>query len=488
MEVGAIVGSLDRSLGNLAGRLEQVLRRPGAVTFIVVLLWACAVLPNLTVRSFIYEEGTNAEIARDVLAYGHFLQPYIYGIRWHEKPSLLGWLIAGFALLTGGVNEWSARLPAMLSVLFTALMVQRVTRPYASLHASLFAALSFVFCPLLLQKLTIAEPDTVITLLSFGALLLWWNGVAAGGVTIVRWVGCGFLLALLAMAKGPQPAAFFAFGVAAYLLIERRWRELPGFVVCMMIPAAATLAWGAAIYQPGDEGTWLSYARLQYRPAFLDYLSRNIYNVGSLFLELLPASIMLPFVPWPWRRTPQAPDVPAVVAPLVLYSALCTAILLLWPGVNTRYAMPIAPSVAVLAGISWDRLEKSRYVPVRRFAATALALLIVYQLVLVIVIMPLFADRFGETRLAGQAIERAVRAEPAPAYCSALDTNMLFYVHVPFHCLDMQGLAALTPPAWLLIPRPAVTEFTRLRPDLDVRIVVGPLTEAQLTATRIDKR
>jgi len=135
------------------------------VPIIVLLVWACAVLPNLTLHSFIWEEGTNAEIARDVLAHGHFLVPIVYGVPWLEKPSLLPWLIAGVAAVTGQVNEWSARLPAMISLLLTALMVQGLTRRYASLQASLFAALCFLFAPLLLQKLAIAEPDTLITLL-----------------------------------------------------------------------------------------------------------------------------------------------------------------------------------------------------------------------------------------------------------------------------------------------------------------------------------
>jgi 4-amino-4-deoxy-L-arabinose transferase-like glycosyltransferase len=478
----------DRAVSDAAGRIEAFLRRPGVVPVLIILFWACAVLPNLTVRSFIYEEGTNAEIARDVLAHAHFLEPFVYGIRWHEKPSLLGWLIAGFALLTGGVNEWSARLPAMVSVLLTALLVQRVTRRYASASASLFAALSFVFCPLLLQKLTIAEPDTVITVLSFAAFVLWWEGMASGRVTLLRWIGCGLLLAALAMAKGPQPAAFFALGVAAYLIIERKWRDLPGFFLCMMIPAAATIAWGAAVYRPGDEGTWLAYTRLLDRPSFLEYAARNTYNIGSLFLELLPASMMLPFVPWPWRRDAKAASVPAIVAPMVLYSGVCIIVLVLWPGFNTRYAMPIAPSLAVLAGIAWDALETSRYFVVRRLAAAALSLFMIYQVVLVVAIMPLFADRFGETRIAGKAIEQAIRAAPAPAYCLRLDTNVFFYMQVPLQCLDLRGMAALTPPAWLLMPHASVSDFAALRPDLDVRIAVDALTEAQLTATRIDKK
>ena len=45
----------------------------------------------------------------------------------------------------------------MLSVLLTALLIQRLTRRYASLGASLFAAGAFCFVSLLLQSFTIAK-------------------------------------------------------------------------------------------------------------------------------------------------------------------------------------------------------------------------------------------------------------------------------------------------------------------------------------------
>ena len=65
---------------------------------------------------------------------------------------------------------------------------------------------------------------------------------------------------------------------------------------------------------------------------------------------------------------------------------------------------------------------------------------------------------------------------------------MFFYVHVPLRCLDLQGMAALDPPAWLLMPHAAVAEFAKLRPDLNVRIVKDGLTEHQFTAARIEKK
>jgi 4-amino-4-deoxy-L-arabinose transferase-like glycosyltransferase len=279
-----------RSLGDTLAQLAAHLQRPGVVPVLIILLWACATLPNLTVRSFIYEEGTNAEIAKDVLAHGHFLQPIVYGVLWHDKPSLLSWLIAGAALVTGGVNEWSARLPVMLSVLITALLVHRVTRRYASPAASLFAALSFLFCPLLLQKLTVSEPDTILTLLSFAALVVWWDGTALGKVALWRWCACGLLLAALALVKGPQPAAFFGLGTAAYLLLERRWRDAPGWVLCMILPAAAFAGWIAAVYQPGYEDTWLGYGRFLYRPA-VSRLSRAEHPQYRQSFSRAPAGV-----------------------------------------------------------------------------------------------------------------------------------------------------------------------------------------------------
>jgi 4-amino-4-deoxy-L-arabinose transferase-like glycosyltransferase len=488
MTARSIFADFNRSLADWTAGFESFLRRPGAVPILVVALWACAVLPNLSLRAFIYEEGTNAEIARDILTRGDFLQPYVYGIRWHEKPSFLSWLIAGFATLTGGVNEWSARLPTMLSVLGTALLVQAVTRRHASLSASLFAALAFVFCPLLLQKLTVAEPDTLLTALSFAALVVWWSGVAAGRLTILHWIGSGLLLAALAMTKGPQPAAFFGLGVFAYLLIERRWRDLPGWVLCMAMPAAAIVAWGAAVYRPGDEASWVSYARLNGWPPFSSYITHSIHDIGSLYLELLPASLLIPFVPWPWCRSDKGANIPSVVAPMILYSGVCTAILVWWPGFNTRYAMPIAPSLAVLAGIAWDRLGTSRYVVMRRAATTVLCVLVIYQSVLSIVVVPLLRQRFEENRMAGNAIEQAILADPAPAYCLRLDTNVFFYVHMPLRCLDLQGMAKLEPPAWLLMPHASIAEFTRLRPDLNARIMKDGLTDYQFAAVRLERK
>ncbi|MGO9359317.1 MAG: ArnT family glycosyltransferase [Xanthobacteraceae bacterium] len=435
------------------------------------LLWACALLPWLRLRSFIWEEGTNAVLARDIVARGDWLHPLLHDVTFIEKPSLLPWLIAAVAKIGGGVTELTARLPAMLAVLFTAFMVRALTRRHASLPASVFAALCFMFCPLLLQKLTIAEPDTLITALSFAAFLLWWDGAAKGSPSLWRWVGSGALLAVLAMAKGPQPVGFFALGVGLYLVVQRRWRELPGLVLCLLIPLAATLAWAISVYRPGGETTWLQYSRLEKLPTLIGYLGHNARTIGQLALELLPGLMLLPFLPAMGKR--QAADTPAVMLPLICYAGACTAVLLLWPFALSRYAMPIAPAIAVLAGFAWDRLGATREVWLRNVATGVVAALAIYQLVLANIIVPLYAERFGSARTDGEKIAAAVQAEAVPIYCEdPSNSDQLFYARLEVHCFHNEQYYAIVAPAWLLASQADLDQLAQHRPDLDIRNVL----------------
>lgn len=471
----------------MAAWLSSLMAWRGAAPLLIVCLWAIAVFPNLSVRSFIWEEGTNAEIARDILSNGNLLQPEVYGTRWNEKSSLLPWLIAGVAAVTGEVNEFSARLPAMIAVVLTALLVQSLTRRYASRNASLLAALFFMFSPMLLQKLAIAEPDTLVTLLSFAAFVLWWNGVEAGRIGFWRWIGCGLLLAVLAMAKGPQPVGYFALGVSAYVVVIRRWRDIPGLFVCLTMPAAATIAWAVAVYQPGDEATWISYARLHSAPSLVDYLVQNTWVFLNLIVEVLPSILLAPFLMWHAGRNKSGADVPPVALPLALYAGICTIAVVIWPGSNSRYAMPWVPALAVLAGFAWDTLAGTAYARLRGIMVVGVCALAAFQIALANVVVPLFADRFGASRIAGQAIELAIRADPAPALCTDLATNQLFYARVPIRCIDPRNIASVTAPAWLIMPRDQAPLLAQLKSGQTARVIIETESGPRLSAIRLGR-
>jgi len=414
---------------------------------LVIFVFALAVLPNLTVRSFVWEEGRNAELARDILVRGDLLEPLLYGQRWVEKPSLLPWLIAGVARLTGGVNEWSARLPAMTAVVLTALVVFQFTRRFASERAALFAAGCFIFCPLLLRKLTVAEPDTIITALVFGAFVIWWQGTNER-IGIARVLACGMLLAIAAMAKGPQPLAYFAIGIGGYAVMRKRWGELVKLIVVLILPVVAVFAWAYAVYRPGDLPVWLDYMRFTPRMKVASYLIERVRFSGILLIDLLPAILFVPFF---WRQRQRLDkEKRRLWEMLFWYAGAVTLLLFFWPGANTRYAMPAAPAVAVMAGLVIDDLWQRSRIAVQ-LAVAILAALMVYQFALVWIALPVFAARFGASRAAGLAIARAVgRSEPV-FNVGQPNSNQLFYASRPIRWIGREETLQLRPPAWLVL-------------------------------------
>jgi 4-amino-4-deoxy-L-arabinose transferase-like glycosyltransferase len=415
---------------------------------ILIFAFALAVLPNLTVRSFAWEEGRNAELARDISVRGELITPFIYGQRWDQNPALLPRMIAGVAHLTGEVNEWSARLPAMTAVLLTALIVLQFTRHFASERAALFAAASFVFCPLLLRKLTIAEPDTIVTALVFGAFVVWWCGAKAR-IGAWRALASGALLATAAMAKGPQPIAYFALGIGGHLMARKKWGEFPELILALIIPAVAVFAWACVVYQPGDMPVWLDYMRLIPRTNIANYLIERGRFGGTLLLDLLPAILFTPFF-WMQREESLNGEKRALMEMLFWYAGAATLALFFWSGANTRYAMPAAPAVAVIAGLAFDDLWQRRRLIVR-LAITLLAGLMVYQFALVCIVMPIFAARFGASRIAGFAIAQAVGQSTPVFNVGGPNPNQLFYVSRPIRRISREEALHLKIPAWLVL-------------------------------------
>jgi 4-amino-4-deoxy-L-arabinose transferase-like glycosyltransferase len=451
----------------------------------IILIWAVAAIPNLSVRSFIWEEGTNAVLARDILVYGNFFDPMLFGIRDAEKPSLLSWLIAGTARLTGEVNEWSARLPVMIASLLTALLVLRLTRRYAGATAGFFAAMFFLFSPMVLRKLMIAEPDTIVTFFSFAAFVVWWRGeeIALG---TWRWLVCGLLLATAALAKGPQPIAFFTFGAGCFVVRRQKWGELPGLVCCLAMPALAVIAWGFIVYRPEYVDVWSGYMRLHTLDHHFhawSYLRERFRFSSIMLVDLLPGILLLPFAVRHWaRREPEGSH--ALVEALLWYAGVTALALFFWPGANTRYVMPAVPAVAVIVGLALPQLWKQHRRAVQA-AFVCCGALVMYQIAFVWVVMPAYHDRFGASRAAGQAIDRAITRNPAPVYvfCGP-NSDQLFYVSHPIQQYDFSKIAAIRPPAWLLMPAVFIALLHQQYPDMVIDHAVETESGQKIAALR----
>ena len=438
-------------------RFERVLGLIGRMTVrdevFLGLVVAAIAFPLISIRAYHYEEGLTAALAKDALSGSPWYVPDLFGARWIERPVMQSWIAAAISWLLGGVSQISVRLPTVAALFAGALLIWGLVRTRVSRPAALVAALCFLFSPAVLQKAVTAEADILLSAFEFAAFVVWWRGYEAGRVGAVRWLVVGLLLAATALCKGPQPAAFFALGVGAFILIKRDWKQLPGFVTAGVISIGILASWYVAVYRAADVDTLLEYMRLSRNETIFDYLAYRL-RFMTILLTFLPGLLIAApaLLDWARRREPAdiaADDRPLFLA-LVLYATIPIVALVVWPGAATRYAMPALLAVAALAGLSFDRLTV-RWLDLARLGLSILAGLIAYQLAWGWIVAPLLPDMFSKTRIDAHTVEAATRAKPYTVFAPLrLADPVLAYLDRPVRYLEMEELVALPAPSYLL--------------------------------------
>ena len=229
----------------------------------VVLIWFLLVVPGIFIRGSHHDEGYTIGLARGAFEDGHWLTPYLYGLRFVERPVLVSWMIGGLGLLFGRLDLWVARLPAVLCLLGGGLLIYSLIRRYTDKRGALLGGISFLVSPMMLHRVTTAETDIVVSVLMFAAFVVWWRGYEIGKIGVGRWVSLAGILTAAAYVKGPQPLAFFFLGVGTYLLAVSQWKEFFNLILLGIVPATAVALWYLAIYQPGDLLIWKVHSRLE---------------------------------------------------------------------------------------------------------------------------------------------------------------------------------------------------------------------------------
>ncbi|HML07414.1 MAG TPA: glycosyltransferase family 39 protein [Xanthobacteraceae bacterium] len=447
----------------------------------ITLVWALLVLPGFNIRGAYFEEQTIIGLARGALEDGWWLSPHLYGVRFIERPVLLSWLVAALSWPVGSIIVPVARLPTVISGLAGAILVYSLVKQRTSSIGGLVASLCFLASPGVFQVLFTAEPDLMLSVLIFSAFVVWWDGEERDKVTVLRWSAIGLLLTAAALAKGPQPLAFFFLGVFAYLIIRREWRRILGLGFSGILPAAATAAWYYAVYEPGDLGLWRHHSRLYFWQNTLGTQLFELLDLTVRFIvAILPSAIIIA-IRRPSLREPGGRG--DLLSALLLYASLCTVLLWFWPGARYRYAMPAFPAFAAAAGILFDdmrlREDRARYI-----GLYAIAALIGFQVVVNWLVMTNLPDLFAKSRLWGRTVAAVLATAPATLYAvyGAADDALLVYVPPPIRRIPLAGLSEVKFPAWALLTPEQTSQLQASRPDLNLqlRLVLSKYDNARL--------
>lgn len=310
-----------------------------------------------------YDEGMNAEIAREMLVSKQWLVPTFNGVPYFEKPPFIYWVTASSFRLFGP-TDWAGRFPVALLGVIGILALFSLVRLWADSRAAIYAGLVlatafgyFLYTRIIMFDIPLTT-FLVITLLAFSigcrdpkrgtaAALLACSGMAVA-VMIKGLVGLilpAVILALFWYFSRNRPAAKLApwlAGVALLLLVVLPWH------------------WAAARLQPGSMAFYLWHGQI------LRYLS------GGESLDVSPLGIgaylaMAAVWSFPWMLfLPQAVlgGIRAIRRDEPGRDLLVLAFI--WAGVGIGffalsrsrleyYSIPALPALAILIGRWWSR-------------------------------------------------------------------------------------------------------------------------------------
>ena len=335
--------------------------RPEVVFLIgLVISVYLATMTMLPVRG---EESRWARVAAEMLESGDWIVPRQQGLPFLDRPPLGPWAMALVGWVRGHVDLVAVRLPSVLAILATTLLVYGYSCRSLSRLGAFAAGVTYASFGLVLQIGWTGENEAVYTLLLAGALLLWHWGDVRSWPAVLTWsVGYG-LAALATLVKGPQAPIYFLAVTTVYLLLQRRLRRLVSlphlagigvFLLVLglwLVPFYLASGWHAVV------AILTRTSAVRYGlDGLLSHLAMYPLEVGA---SLVPGVVVLAGLLYP-RILRQLGDAPAEVR------FALTAVLVTFPTVwlaqeaRPRYFMPLFPCVAVLVGWAIERLVAAR--------------------------------------------------------------------------------------------------------------------------------
>jgi 4-amino-4-deoxy-L-arabinose transferase-like glycosyltransferase len=330
----------------------------------LLMIWALVYLPWLGLLDLVLEEPRRALVTRTMLETGDFWVPQAGGEIYTAKPPLFNWLMALSATLSGGLDEWSARLPSVVGV--AALMVlfvwgaRRWLRPWALG----FLGFGLLLAPEFLAKGRLAEIETTFTLLVAASLWAWLLLYRAGAEGWRLWVPPLTLVALAYLAKREPAVVFFYLAVGPFLLLQGRWRLLfqPGHLAAVAVAVAMVGGWLAVMAsRTGWAVLWQTLQREVLERGFSerDWQDVVVHLLGypwELMAAMLPFSFLIPLLAVAAVRS-------GVMERFgVLFTFAAVAVLANLPvywlrgDVSVRYFLPMFPFALLIAAMVFDTL------------------------------------------------------------------------------------------------------------------------------------
>jgi len=176
-------------------------------------------------------EGRYAVIAKEMVVSGDWVTPHLWMdgrcVPFLGKPPLYFWAAAACMKLFG-INEFSARLPGVISFALTLLVIGVVLGKYMTQEIAWRAVFLCLSSVVLFVSSGIVIVDILLTMCITGALLGYYAFCRESNPAVQkRWSLLVFvMLGLGFMTKGPVAIVLFGLPVLLWTVWFRRWKEV----------------------------------------------------------------------------------------------------------------------------------------------------------------------------------------------------------------------------------------------------------------------
>ena len=351
---------------------------------LLVLLGLALFLPGIGARDLWNpDEPRYAEVAREMRVDGEWLVPHLNGRVYSEKPPLQFWAIAAASFLTGGVDEVSTRLPAVVAAVVTLLLLFGMAQRLFDHRVAWWSALIFGSAAKVLWQGRIGQIDMLLVALVTAAMACFVRGLTEERPGFYRLF---FVCAGLAtLAKGPVGLLPPLLAVVAWALATGRRDVLSAMRIPtgLAIWAAVVLAWLVPAIAVTGRGYFDTIVLRQNITRYAEpwhHFQPWYYYLTVIPGDFFPWSFFLPGALWiGWKR---------VFGPARRGGQLALAWLLvtlvffsLSPAKRTVYILTMYPAMALLVAValaeiesSWPRFRRFLTVPAALLALVATAL------------------------------------------------------------------------------------------------------------------
>jgi len=322
----------------------------------VLLISAVIAFWMLSERTLDSHECFVSLTAREMLQNGEWLIPTCNGHPRLNKTPLSYWLVAGAAMITGKVDEITARLPSAVFAFLSAAAVLYFVSRWLSFRIAVMSTIVWVTSLGYIRNSHNARPDmamaffTVLCLMSFYSAVIAENRKRQIVYMLIFWISFG----LGNLAKGPAPIPFVLIPLGAYIVINRNWKVLPKLLpfIGVVIFLAIMLPWPLFV---ANSWHWdLSLWKKEYVQRLYGEYAPGNYPIYFYFLMMfkfitpwvgfLPMAIVAPFY-----RVWQAKQ--PVMKFLWLWFVANFIFLTIDAGKRQHYILPLMPAMTILIGI-----------------------------------------------------------------------------------------------------------------------------------------